>query len=318
MAADIAVVAIEALDFLYLAYSPSPSISVLLPPGIMSKYQSIHNFLLRLSRVEVVLRSLAMDVLHPSDPFGEPIKLGVDSGLNRPPSRSGPVDHRGRGMLSADPTLERLVQRLRFRMSGFVSSLSHYVVDTAIGTHWEVMRQRLDKLKRRTAGKQESRPSSPEGSQRGERDADWWTAEAADDRQDEGDSDEADDGAEEHNLHQLQSIHSLVLYHHVTLDRICRACLLAPHAGYEVTYKLLMTLFSLILDLGKAVKEVERRLVAFEEAGERIREVAREWNEKEAVFVSGPCSQWLCRDAADGSSSCMRSRGCRSAPRPKR
>jgi hypothetical protein len=54
-----------------------------------------------------------------------------------------------------------------------------------------------------------------------------------------------------------------------------------------------MTLFSLILDLGKAVKELERRLVAFEEAGERIREVARDWNEKEAVFVSGPCSQGL-------------------------
>jgi hypothetical protein len=277
MAADIVVVAIEALDFLYLAYSPSPSISVLLPPSIMSKYQSIHNFLLRLSRVEVVLRSLAMDVLHPSDPFGEPIKLGVDSGLNRRPSRNGPVDHPERGMLSADSSLERLVQRLRFRMS-------RYVVDTAIGTHWEVMRQRLEKLKRRTAGKQESRPSTPEGSQRGDSDADWWTAEDADDREEDGD--EADDGVEEHNLHQLQSIHSLVLYHHVTLDRICRACLLAPHAGYEVTYKLLMTLFSLILDLGKAVKELERRLVAYEEAGERIREVAREWNEKEAVFVS--------------------------------
>ena len=97
---------------------------------------------------------------------------------------------------------------------------------------------------------------------------------------------DGDDDPELTSLHQLSSIHSLVIYHHVVLDRILRACLLAPSAGHEVTYKLLMTLFGLILDLGKAVKEIQRGVLSTEEGEEIVRQLGEEWREKEAVFVS--------------------------------
>jgi hypothetical protein len=259
----------------------------------MGKYQSIHNFLLRLARIDVVIRGLARDVLHPSDPYLEPLKTGVDE-LGRPQDRA--ISAR-QGMLSAVPILERLVQRTRFKMTHFVSALSQYVLDTAIGTHWDVMRRRLEKLRRRMPGREESRPSTPT------QEGDWWDGKSADlDHESEGE----DEGENDVSATRLQSIHSLVLYHHVTLDRITRACLLSPHAGYQVTYKLLMSLFGLVLDLGKAVKEVERRMLALDEAERRVRSIADEWEEKEAVFVSVllPCIVKLMKN------SCMRSRGC--------
>ncbi|WVQ72409.1 hypothetical protein IAR50_001961 [Cryptococcus sp. DSM 104548] len=269
--------AIEALDFLYLAYSPDPIISTLLPPSTMAKYQSVHNLLLRLSRVDLVLRTMYWDVVHQSETFDEPLKMGVDSGLNRPP-RTARFARRERVVQSLFPKgsqTERHLQSLRFRMSHFVNTFGRYVMDSAISIKWNAMRKRLGKLQQQVPGRDESRPGSP----------------VDDDEElevcsgDEEEDDEDDSGNSPSSLRQLQSIHSLVIYHNMSLDRILRACLLGPQAGQQVTYKILTTLFGLILDLGKTLKEVEKGFMGWEDGAEKVEEIMGDWKEKEAVFM---------------------------------
>ena len=261
----------RALDFLFLSYSPLSSISTLLPSSLMTKYQKVHNFLLRISRVDTVIRTLYWDVLHQSEPNADFVKVGVDRGLKRQPSE--PRTARAtKAILMSGSKIEHRLHRLRFRMSHFIAVLSRYVLDTAIGANWDVMRRRLERLKRRSSSREESYASTSLLDQ--------------DDTFDFTEVENDDDRRESlHEINQLQSIHSLVIYHHLTLDRILRACLLSPHAGYQVTFKVLMALLGLVLDCGKLVKEVDRGVVSFQEGEDKIVGIASDWEEKEAVFV---------------------------------
>ncbi|KAK8864332.1 hypothetical protein IAR55_001579 [Kwoniella newhampshirensis] len=295
--------AIEALDFLYLAYSPPSTISILLPASLMEKYQSVHNFLLRLCRVSVVLRSMYFDMIHQSESFDTPVKTGIDSGFNRPPSRSHstgrsrarPVESRPVrttvSLFPKDSNIEKKARVLRFRMSHLVDAMMRYMVDSAIGTKWDSMRKRLEKLKKNVPGGEgiigDSRPASPTPGD-GFYEDDIDRLDYNENEDDDIDNDEEDADADEggmRNIHQLQSIHSLVLYHHLTMDRILKSCLLAPQPGYQVTLKILMTLLGLVLDLGKVLKEVERGVVGWMQGGERVDVIAKEWEEKERVFL---------------------------------
>ncbi|KAK4689060.1 hypothetical protein P7C73_g1043, partial [Tremellales sp. Uapishka_1] len=245
--------AIEALDFLYLSYSPPISISALLPPTLMEKYQSINNLLLRLSRTHKVVQTMYWDILHPT--FVSRQSLPRGDGIATPePS----VFRKG-------SQLEKMLLKIRFRMAFFVTVLSRYVVDRAIGSNWDMMRKRLEKLKARPPGRDESRPSTPG----------IFEYDMLDNNE--------DDDEETSSVHQLQSVHSLVVYHHVILDRILRACLLSSHQGHEVTFKILMGLLGLVLDLGKLVKEIQRGLVI--DGEERVRALAGDWDEKDKIFM---------------------------------
>lgn len=140
------------------------------------------------------------------------------------------------------------------------------------------MRTRLERLKQGDTAQRDSRPIAP----------------AHDDRSDLGSS--RDHGEEEDDpsdTRQLHSIHSLVLYHHLTLDRILRACMLSPEVQYEAIYKILMSLFGSVLDLGKLVKEVERGVVDWQKGEEEVKGIATEWQEQEGIFVC-----WILLDTA--------------------
>lgn len=252
----------------------------------MDKYQLIHNFLLRISRVEAVVRSLYFDVVRPSRPADDvPIKTGVDAAFNRMPSQLGLGRRRVQTIFEPGSDADRTLLALRFVMSSFVAAISRYVLDTAIGQNWDVMRRRLDKLRRRghaaPSTTTDSRPVTP-----GPDDGDDYE-DLDEELDDVGAGEDEDDaptllGA----LSQLQSAHSLVLYHQIILNRILRACLLIPQPGHQVTFKLLMTLFGLILDLGKTVKEVEHGVSTPEAGAEHVMALHQDWTEKSAVFVS--------------------------------
>jgi hypothetical protein len=275
--------AIEALDFLYLAYSPPTAIATLLPTSVMDKYQRVYNFLLRLSRVATVLRLLYFSVLRPTAAQdGPPLKTGVDAKFNRMPSQVGLPPRAQLGPFPAGSDAEKAVLFLRYEMSWFVSSLSRYVLDTAVGQNWDVMRRRLDKLRRRGAvvTGTDSRPTTPGAEYDDDyEDLDLELDEAGGDAEDEG---TAQLGA----LSQLQSAHSLVLYHNIILNRILRACLLSDKPGHQVTFKILMALLSLILDLAKTVAEVERGTVTAENGAAHVSSIRNDWSDKKAVFVS--------------------------------
>lgn len=277
--------AIEALDFLYLSYSPPHTLSTLLPTRIMDKYQLIHNLLLRLARVDAVLRSLYLDTLKAEAPLdGEPVKTGIDATYNRMPSKVGLPTRQRHSAFPVDSEADKTVLYLRFTMSWFVTSLTRYVIDTAIGQNWDLMRRRLDRLKKttRAPATTDSRPATAAGNYEDDEyeDLDEEVLEA-----DEG-GDVQDEVTQLGALSQLQSAHSLVLYHHIILNRILRACLLSDKAGHQVTFKILMTLMNLILDLGKTVKEVERGVLGTDEGAERVRSIRQDWTDKQAVFVS--------------------------------
>jgi len=162
-------------------------------------------------------------------------------------------------------------------MSHFVTSVSRYILDIAIGANWEVLRKRLKKLQKRQPGS--SRPATPSSAAGHEDDdQDYFAFE-------ELDLDDNEEEVETQQLHQLHSIHSLVLYHHLVMDRILRSCLLHPSSGHQVAFKILMTLFGICLDFAKTVKEVEKGLLGWVDGEERIEEYWREWVEKETVFV---------------------------------
>jgi len=251
----------------------------------MEKYQSVHNLLLRLGRVETVLRSMFIDNHHSHDIFDEPVKSGVDA--RAPRSRSSVRPERQRsGIFPVGSREERRLWQLRYRMSHFVTTFSRYILDIAIGGNWQVLRKRLRKLqKRQPADTQTSRPGTPSTAGDDGHDDDNEDYFAFDDL-DLGDDDEVESDAQQ--LHQLHSIHSLVLYHHLIMDRIMRSCLLHPSSGHQVTFKILMTLFGICLDFAKTAKEVEKGLLGWMDGAEKIEEYWREWVEKETVFVCPP------------------------------
>lgn len=169
-------------------------------------------------------------------------------------------------------------------MSHFITTFSRYILDIAIDGNWQVLRRRLKKLqKKSTATPTTSRPGTP-SSARNEDDEneDYFEFNDLDLDIDLDDDDEMESSQQ---LHRLHSIHSLVLYHHLIMDRIMRSCLLHPSAGHQITFKILMTLFGIVLDFAKTVKEVEKGLIGWQDGAERIEEYWREWVEKETVFV---------------------------------
>lgn len=281
--------AIEALDFLHLAYSPPITVGSLLPPAIMAKYQLIHNLLLRLARVDVVLRNLYFNVLRPAPPIdGEPVKTGVDAAYNRMPSKVGLRTRRTVSVFEHGSDAERALLYVRYGMSWFVSAVSRYVLDTAIGQNWDIMRRRLERLRRATrrgdtttvAGATPSRPVTP-GPDGEEDEYDFLDDELSE----AGGVDDEAGATQLGALSQLESAHSLVLYHHIILNRIMRACLLSPQPGHQVTFKILMALLGLVLDLGKALKEAECGAISLDAAAEVVKGIAVDWADKLAVFL---------------------------------
>lgn len=244
----------------------------------MEKYQSIHNLLLRLQRAETVLSSLFYDVMKFGD--GASSKEGVD--LHSKKSRRLTVpDRKDLSLLAGEA--DTALRHLRFCMSWFVTAITRYVLDTAIRQNWEVMRRRLDRLRRRAHlnAHTESRPMTPaEDDEFEDLDGEVFDVEG----------DEEEDKTQLGTLSQLQSAHSLVLYHHVIMNRILRACLLSPQPGHQITFKILMSLLSLVLDLSKTVKETERS-GDIERGAQQILAIRLEWNDKFAVFVSALSSR---------------------------
>jgi hypothetical protein len=225
-----------------------------------------------------------IDTHHQHDIVEEPLKTGIDAHYNRPSSRSkSRIERLRSGIFPPGSREEKRLWALRYRMSHFITNLTRYILDIAIGANWRVLRKRLARLRKQSLTSPSSRadtptPSGEEDEYFGFDDLDLLNAEQADEEEDGSGSTEI--------LSQLHSIHSIVTYHNLILDRILRSCLFSPSAGYQVTYKILTTLFGIVLDFAKTAKEVEKGLVGWQDGAEQIDQYWLEWVEKETVFVS--------------------------------
>ncbi|THH09217.1 hypothetical protein EW145_g2175 [Phellinidium pouzarii] len=105
---------IEALDFLYMDYKPPRPLRCLITSDILSKYQRVFAFLLRLLRVEHAVRLLYR--------------------LARPSSSC---------IFRDNPSAQNILTHFRFSAQSFVSGLSAYVADTAVRGNIDAFLARL-------------------------------------------------------------------------------------------------------------------------------------------------------------------------------
>ncbi|GBE81235.1 hypothetical protein SCP_0309620 [Sparassis crispa] len=105
---------IESLDFLYMDYNPPKSLDVLITQTILSKYHRMFAFNLRLMRVENVVAALYRMTRKPTEPL----------------------------FPTLTPT-NKLLLHFRFVAHAFVTSLSSYVFDTAIGGNFDMFLSQL-------------------------------------------------------------------------------------------------------------------------------------------------------------------------------
>ncbi|KAF9526505.1 Spc98 family-domain-containing protein [Crepidotus variabilis] len=108
--------AIEALDFLYMDYKPPKPLEILIPADVLAKYQRMFAFILRLFRVESALKSLFRMSTHRT----------ISTVLFPTFTES-----------------RQLLLHFRFVSQAFISSLSGYIFDTAIGGNFDPFLGRL-------------------------------------------------------------------------------------------------------------------------------------------------------------------------------
>ncbi|KAJ7352355.1 gamma-tubulin complex, DGRIP91/SPC98 component protein [Mycena albidolilacea] len=99
---------IEALDFLYMDYKPPHPLDILITPEILSKYQRMFTYLLRIIRVEHALAAVFR--------------------MCRPAARP---------LFPTFTPSNKLLLHFRFIAHAFVSTLSEYILDTAIGGNFD-------------------------------------------------------------------------------------------------------------------------------------------------------------------------------------
>ncbi|KAI0674988.1 Spc98 family-domain-containing protein [Trametes maxima] len=105
---------IEALDFLYMHYQPPHPLDVIITPATLSKYHRMFAFNLRLMRVENTVRTLFRMTCKASVPL----------------------------FPTLTPTNKRLLH-FRFVAHAFITALSSYVYDVAIGSNMDAFLSRL-------------------------------------------------------------------------------------------------------------------------------------------------------------------------------
>ncbi|KZT41564.1 hypothetical protein SISSUDRAFT_1042629 [Sistotremastrum suecicum HHB10207 ss-3] len=100
---------LEALDFLALQYRPPPTLSIVLSQDVLTKYGRVFTFLLRLLRVNAVVRYITQRTLKAQNP----------------------------PLFEYDRATFNLLEQLRFRVHAFQSSLTTYVFDFAIRVNFD-------------------------------------------------------------------------------------------------------------------------------------------------------------------------------------
>ncbi|KAF8633668.1 hypothetical protein AX15_001316 [Amanita polypyramis BW_CC] len=105
---------IEALDFLYMDYKPPRALEVLITPEILSKYQRMFAFILRLMRVTHATKAVHR----------------MSRSLHKP-------------LFQTLAKFRKLMFHFRFVAQSLVSNLSAYVFDTAIGGNFDPFIERL-------------------------------------------------------------------------------------------------------------------------------------------------------------------------------
>lgn len=125
--------ALSALDFLIVDYKAPSPLHLVITPSILSKYNRVFSYVLRLTRIEAVVRGIWVDITKP----------------NLSPSLTGrvPAGHRAPVLLDSDRSTQRALQSLAFEVRGLVGGISDFAFGTIQATH-TTFRRAVDKVER--------------------------------------------------------------------------------------------------------------------------------------------------------------------------
>ncbi|CAD6985636.1 unnamed protein product [Tilletia controversa] len=222
---------IHALDWLTLTFTPPPLISPLLQAHASACYQRLFNFLLRILRVQTVLRGLAKSTLFLSRSTTSPSKPSTKS--SAPASPPAPTSV-ATLLFTHDPLLSAALHSFRFEAQHVVNALATYVADVAIGLPWTRFQRRLRQLARGAGAGAGSRGPAGTATATTVRGGGGGGAGKSVPASEVGDLDDYDDGS---------SVWT-------------RAACFLKHR-FRGIMKIINDLFQLILDLGQLIQDVD-------------------------------------------------------------
>ena len=265
----------RALDFLLLCYTPPVNIAPLLPAPTISKYQRIFNFLLKIARVDLVLRSLTLDVLHPTAHHQVGPKNGVDAIFT---GTSGRLVDQQSGVFPCGSSDQKRLQDLRLRMMQFVSSVQRYMIDMAVGNTWGTFRSRMEEVEGRSLldPTTATQPGHHEALAMGD------MSDGASDLSDWEDQDLPASPPDPDYSGSPETIQGIMTLHDGTLDKIHDLCLLSPRT--RVSHMTLMAMFEVVLQVGQAIKLLQSSIGSLAEAAESLDASNGEWRRLAAQF----------------------------------
>lgn len=224
-------IAVEALDFLYLSYRPPHPVNTIITPSSLNKYNRLFTFLLHILRVEAVVRRLYR-LIH-----------------ERLPVNATAEQIEGNHFL----------RRFRFEAHQFVKAIYGYIFDVAIGSTWVLFTKRLDLMAQRVMfGAAPKRRD----------DDDMAASSVGDDQSTMGGDDEEEEEEEELDDSIIMDLDSLRAYHDHVLDRMLFQCLLKQKQ--ESIMKVVNGIFSNIISLARVLEEhretfIRQRPTVYEE-----------------------------------------------------
>ncbi|KAK2464330.1 hypothetical protein APHAL10511_003787 [Amanita phalloides] len=210
---------IEALDFLYMDYKPPHALEVLITPDILSKYQRIFAFILRLMRVTHAIKAVHR----------------MSRSTRRP-------------LFQTLVKYRKLMLHFRFVAHSFVSNLSAYIFDSAIGGNFDPFIERLaaTATAASSTAMSTSMPVTPV-------------------------------------TERFSDIFSLSQTHSELLDNILSACLL--RSGQREVGDILRQSLELVLDFSVVIGELHRGRLEEYQAGPRVEDVFAKFRGKMLMFT---------------------------------
>jgi len=240
--------AIEALDFLYMDYRPPRPLEILISPEILSKYQRMFAFILRLLRGA---SSFTFHIIYemPSSSFSSEVENALKSLFRMSIHRA----HVHATVIFPVLTkLRQLVLHFRFVAQAFISSLSGYVFDTVIGGNLEPFLNQLASA----SSPPSTSPTSVHGS---------------------------DVSTGQKTAPAFSDVFDLAKRHSLVLDDILSACLL--RSGQKGVGDLLRQTMETVLEFTIVVGELHRGRIEEYQAAPMVEELGRRFSVKMKMLV---------------------------------
>lgn len=227
---------IEALDWLTLSFQPPPLIVPLITLQAQLSYQRLFKFLLRLMRVDTVLKGVFRKLMFRQQSCS-PLPAWMDSWDIQ------------------------CASRFRYEAHHFVTVLLRYSTDVVITRRWQRFRNRLSALRRSAESQEdvdedlERAQSASEASEDGQSAMDTASEVGGAATMDDAATEAGDESTAMPSQFELKDVFSIAAYHEQTLDRMLSGCFLKRRQG-AITM-IIVDMFNLILAFGHLLQQTD-------------------------------------------------------------